>query len=47
MSSQTDVEAELAALKAGSSDQQGALESGDATPAAEESAKQTHEEGSA
>jgi len=46
MSSQTDVEAELAALKAGSTNQ-GALESGDATPSAEESAGQTHEEGTA
>jgi phage shock protein A len=47
MSSETDVEAELAALKAGGSGQQGALESGEATPAGEESSKQTHEEGSA
>jgi len=47
MSSQNDVEAELAALKAGNSGQQGALESGDATPTSEETTRQTHEEGSA
>ena len=45
MSSQSDVEAELAALKAGTTNQ-GALESGNVTPSAEETAP-THEEGTA
>ncbi len=46
MSSQSDVEAELAALKAGSSGQE-ALEAGDSTPQAEMQAERQKEEGQA
>ena len=47
MSSQSDVEAELAALKAGSSGQPGALEAGDATADAQLQAERQKEEGQA
>ncbi|HET9859578.1 MAG TPA: PspA/IM30 family protein [Nocardioidaceae bacterium] len=47
MSSQSDVEAELAALKSGSSGQPGALEAGDATPDAQLQAERQKEEGQA
>jgi len=48
MSSQSDVEAELAALKAGSNSQPQAIEAGDApaaTPVSETQPQQTQEEG--
>ena len=47
MSSQSDVEAELAALKAGSSGQPGALEAGDATANAQLQPERQKEEGQA
>jgi phage shock protein A len=47
MSKDSDVEAELAALKAGSAPSQGAIEAGDTTPAASVQEERQKEEGQA